>query len=582
MISLTPGDTDLSPVKVVNDTRNILRCCGSLVVLDEEFFTLHLIHPSVRQFLLGGFEGQNRVPFSIEDAEQELGHRIVTYLNWEGFDAQLSTKTVSTLPADGIPQKIINLSLNDSSKVRSMAIGLLKSQHFKHSVNIGKVLSAEIERFGGTSISQFHFLAYAKKYWLHHTSRVHESPGIFLSLFLKLVHRPNLVEGSIGDDGYSADIKSKVIWAIYESHSALLLAITGNNIRRVQDLNCCVRAAGKIRPHKLLDETLWYDLLGILAQVYRGEDTEKAAFADFIQMHPKTWVDCNPILEKASGNVFMLRDYVALIAQIKDEDGRRYIPSTGVDVYSLCGRLLQAFPEDVSPLANLLSLVDDMTDESYNGLLNLLLQSPAHLEACKKKLADMLQHNYRTPLIDPDVFVGFLGAFDPTDYASNDLLLRALLRLCPNSNAAYDRVLHTLAHSPRHSRYFIAVLSKSVPLPLMDPTVYIKLARVYMSSCDYGKAHRYHEYVNYLSRSQANSKLDTRTPFRALLGLRPVDISFEILSHAIKEEMALLKSKRDKTSCAPSSPSHCSVSMDFEGQDEPLETVQLVPYRNYD
>ncbi|XXH04138.1 hypothetical protein Hte_010551 [Hypoxylon texense] len=579
-ISLTPGDADLSPTKIVNDTRNVLRCCGSLVILDEELFTLHLIHPSVRQFLLGEFKGHNGVPFSIEDAEQELGHRIVTYLNWEGFNAQLSTKTVPTLPADGIPKKIINLSLNDSSKVRSMAIGLLKSQSPKHDVDIGKVLSAEIEQFRGAPISQFHFLAYAKRYWLHHTNRIHESSGIFPSLFEKLVHKPDLVEGSIGDDGSSADMKGKVVWAIYQSHSALLLAITGNDIRKAQDVNCCVRAAGKMRPHKLLDETLWYDLLGIIAQGYHGEDTEKTALADFIQMHPKTWVDCNPILERASQNVFMLRDYVALVAQIKDEDGRRYIPSAGVDVYGLCGRLLQAFPEDVSPLADLLSLVDNMTDESYNGLLNLLLQSPAHLEACKEKLADMLKQNYRTPLIDPNVFVGFFEAFDPADYASDEMLLRAILRLCPNSNAAYDRVLRTLAHFPRHSRLFIAVLCKSVPLPLIDPTVYIKLARVYTSSCDYGKARRYYEYVDYLSKSQASSKLDTRTAFRALVSLRPVDVSFQILSHILKEEMALLK--RNGMSSAPSSPTQCSVSMDFEGDDERLETVQIVPYRSYD
>lgn len=587
MISLTPGNTDLSAAKIVNDIRSVLRCCGSLVILDEELLTLHLIHPSVKQFLLGGFNDDNRVSFTMEDAERELGHRIVTYLNWQGFDSQLSPKTVSTLPADGIPKRIINLSLADSSRARSVAIGLLKSQPLKNNIDIGKILSAEFEHSRGSAVSQFHFYEYAKEYWLHHTNRIHESPAIFLSLFLKLVHKPDLLERSIQSDTYlSTDLNTKDVWAIYQSHPALLLAITSNDVRRTQHLNCCIRAAGKIRPHKLLDETLWYDLLGILAQGYRGEADEKAAFADFIQMHPGTWVQCDSVLQRASRNAFMLRDYISLVAVFKDEDGRKYIPSEGVDVHSLCNSLVQDFPDDVSLLENLLSLVQDMTDESYNGLLSLLLQRPAHLQACKHNLVEMLKQNYRTPLIDPGTFIGFFEAFDPTDCASDTLLYKAILRLCPDSNAAYDRVLETVAHFPMQSNYFIAVLSKTVPLPLMDPVVYIKLVRVYISSCSYGKARRYHDYVSSLAMFlEPSSRLDVHSVFRALLSLRPADVALGTLSQAIKEEMPLLNPTQDKVSCspcAPCAPLNYSIITTTDEWDERLETVEFVPYSNCD
>ncbi|KAI1763271.1 hypothetical protein GGR53DRAFT_374890 [Hypoxylon sp. FL1150] len=479
VISLTPSDTDLSLAKVVNDTRIVLRCCDSLVILDEEHLTLHLIHPSVKQFLLGRFNDGNRVPFTIEDAEQELGHRIVTYLNWQGFDGQLSTKNVV---ADGIPKKIISLSLADSSRIRSMAIGLLKSQPLNNNTDIGKILSAEVEQSRGLVVGQFQFYEYAKEYWLHHTKRIHESPERFLSLFRSLVRKPDLLERSIQNDHHSTNLLRKDIWAIYQLHPALLLAITGNDVRRAQDLNYCIRAAGKIRPHRLLDEALWYDILGIIAREYRGDTDEKTAFADFIQMHPGTWVRCNSVLETASRNVVMLHDYVTLVARMKDKDDRKYIPSADLDICNLCSNLLQAFPEDVKSLADLLSLVHDMTDESYNRLLGLLLKRPAHLRVCKHNLIELLKQNYRTPVIDAGAFIGFLEAFDLTDYALDGMLpYKAILRLCPDSSAAYDRVLRTLVHFPSQSKYFIAILSKGVPLPLIDPVIYI-------SSCGYGKA----------------------------------------------------------------------------------------------
>jgi ankyrin repeat domain-containing protein 50 len=47
-ISVVPGETAWNVQKLVNDMRNTLDGCGSLLVVDEEHSTVHFAHHSVR------------------------------------------------------------------------------------------------------------------------------------------------------------------------------------------------------------------------------------------------------------------------------------------------------------------------------------------------------------------------------------------------------------------------------------------------------------------------------------------------------------------------------------------------------
>ncbi|KAI1394393.1 uncharacterized protein F4822DRAFT_46817 [Hypoxylon trugodes] len=200
ILSLAPGDPKMPRAKKVNDIQAVLRCCGSLVTLDEERLTLHLVHQSFKQFLLGDtIEKRDTsslsIPFGKRAAEQEMGARIVTYLSWEGFDSRLSTTITPTLLADDIPRKIVDSSSSMLKAVRYMAIDLLEKQTPNTSIDVGKVLAAESMLFKRKTY-EFHFLQYARAYWLHHTKTAYDYPARVFHLFSKLLKQPHLVENS--------------------------------------------------------------------------------------------------------------------------------------------------------------------------------------------------------------------------------------------------------------------------------------------------------------------------------------------------------------------------------------------------
>lgn len=54
-LSVTPFSSTWDPSNLINDIQAILSAGGSLLFIDEEQLTVHFIHPSVNQFLLGDF-----------------------------------------------------------------------------------------------------------------------------------------------------------------------------------------------------------------------------------------------------------------------------------------------------------------------------------------------------------------------------------------------------------------------------------------------------------------------------------------------------------------------------------------------
>ncbi|GLI77229.1 hypothetical protein PoHVEF18_005516 [Penicillium ochrochloron] len=51
-LSVTPGDTVWNPSRLLNSIINTLKCCGSLLMVDEEGMTVRFVHSSVKQFLI--------------------------------------------------------------------------------------------------------------------------------------------------------------------------------------------------------------------------------------------------------------------------------------------------------------------------------------------------------------------------------------------------------------------------------------------------------------------------------------------------------------------------------------------------
>ncbi|EJT73989.1 hypothetical protein GGTG_07839 [Gaeumannomyces tritici R3-111a-1] len=165
-LSVTPGNTDWNPAQLLNDIHSTLACCGGLVIVDEEDFAVHLVHHSVKQFLLGSSSG---VMFTLNSALTTMAYIILTYLNYGVFDTQLSTLVAPQVMAATAPQKIIQSSLGTSTSGRIQeAASLLWKPRKQPKYNIGPLLLHERNRSNPHYTHQFSFLPYAKLYYLHH------------------------------------------------------------------------------------------------------------------------------------------------------------------------------------------------------------------------------------------------------------------------------------------------------------------------------------------------------------------------------------------------------------------------------
>ncbi|KAK7926616.1 hypothetical protein PG985_003614 [Apiospora marii] len=168
-ISVVPLQTTWDPRKLVNDARSVLSCCGSLVFVDEEQLTAHFIHPSVQQFLLNDREDPNEFHFSKEAAELNMARVILTYLNYNVFQTQVSKTVVPNIPAGDAPARIVTAALRTSSHASiNIALRLLRMR--KHGdLDIGQTISDYSGQFQAQGQRQFHFYLYAHHYWIQHT-----------------------------------------------------------------------------------------------------------------------------------------------------------------------------------------------------------------------------------------------------------------------------------------------------------------------------------------------------------------------------------------------------------------------------
>ncbi|KAH6874161.1 hypothetical protein B0T10DRAFT_587963, partial [Thelonectria olida] len=90
-LSVVPGDAVWNPARLPHDIYSVLACCGSLIAVDEEEPTVRLVHHSVKQFLLGGFRHSTGAIFTVDSANRTMREVIITYLNYDVFNTQLST-----------------------------------------------------------------------------------------------------------------------------------------------------------------------------------------------------------------------------------------------------------------------------------------------------------------------------------------------------------------------------------------------------------------------------------------------------------------------------------------------------------
>lgn len=197
-LSVIPGDTVWNPARLLNDVYSVLAHCGSLVIVDEEYLTVKLVHHSVKQFLLGGLGGSTSKAFTIESANRTTRDIVITYLNYAVFDTQLATTVVPQFSTGAMPSTIIRSALGTSSKVQELALRLLKTPD-QSKLSIGKVLTDTGGCLNPPCASQFHFFVYAKSYWLQHSWYISEQEPAIGELLQQLLGR-NIVDLNMRDE----------------------------------------------------------------------------------------------------------------------------------------------------------------------------------------------------------------------------------------------------------------------------------------------------------------------------------------------------------------------------------------------
>ena len=233
-ISVVPGDTDITQHRI-NDVRSVLASCGSLIILDEEQYTLHFTHHSVRSFVLGQFhdaQGSERSasPFSQAEANSLMSQIIVTYLSWEGFNSQVSAFRTPPLSVGSMPVRIVGSIPKRNAKLQLLAMKLLNGE--MKSVDLTVDIVSRNSRFSNSAVTQFSFLKYAQNYWLHHTRKADESPSGLFQLFRDLVWKTELVENSALWKEHPSTatrlVNKQCAWARYHSHGGFLKVYATN------------------------------------------------------------------------------------------------------------------------------------------------------------------------------------------------------------------------------------------------------------------------------------------------------------------------------------------------------------------
>ncbi|KAL5360422.1 hypothetical protein BJX96DRAFT_184527 [Aspergillus floccosus] len=165
-LSVIPGDTDWNPGLLINDIRTTLGCCGSLVIIDEEELTVRFAHHSIKLFFT---EPHGDEPISFQDADDNMGAIISTYLNYGVFDTHVSRIVAPNIPASETASAVISSTFGrPSGSAKRIASALLRSRK-QVTHDVGKKLTAvALSSSRYRSPEAFHFVSYVREYYPHH------------------------------------------------------------------------------------------------------------------------------------------------------------------------------------------------------------------------------------------------------------------------------------------------------------------------------------------------------------------------------------------------------------------------------
>jgi hypothetical protein len=269
-VSVEQGETAWDPDQLVNNIQKLINCCGSLLVVDEEDFTVRFIHQSVRQFLCSQLvdESVKEYEMNLASADLDLGMICVTYLNSERHVLQLVKQKPQLIASSATVRKAVP----SSNLAGKLAIRLLNNKK-----NINHSMRPSLEATGALSSSipphdqsYNQFLPYAQENWLYHTTQLfHTTHPRIWHLWKRLVTgETRMVQLPWSPEDCIGFGPAFIVFVLKTHHWSLISMFIGNslnsaliNLKPVYDI---LKAQVKVEEHSLAKSKEIQQLLQLL------------------------------------------------------------------------------------------------------------------------------------------------------------------------------------------------------------------------------------------------------------------------------------------------------------------------------
>ncbi|KAK2615389.1 hypothetical protein N8I77_002148 [Diaporthe amygdali] len=255
----------------VDDLRGTLSSCGSLVMIDEQDLTVHLVHQSVRQFLLGKMADTydyREWQFSADTAHLHMAAVTMRYLSrWtDRMEVAQTPRRVqpSTTPRPSpifLPNPVA-IHLAAQTEIKPGKLSKILSIVSKARLN-GAAAQVDVARVAeslwpetlkkttteegedNTShVEAMEFLAYARGHWMLHSAPMSEENGELYSLWSQVLMTSDPTDWRAWDPLYMAkrhvEVPESMLWAVVNSHNVLLEKVLRKQKRRLKLLIDCL------------------------------------------------------------------------------------------------------------------------------------------------------------------------------------------------------------------------------------------------------------------------------------------------------------------------------------------------------
>lgn len=256
----------------LGDIYGILSSCGSLVMIDEQGLTVHLVHQSVRQFLLGEMvdtKDYQEWQFSANASHLHMANITMKYLAiWsERLDVAKMASGMSPsttpqsspvfLPNPAAIQRAAHAELRPGklSKLLNMA-SKAKLNGTAATVDVAKTaehlwpgMLKKATAESQTQMSRFpamDLLAYARRFWMLHSVSMTEDDGPLYLLWSQVLTSSDTKDWLKWDTPYAAshdvEVPETMMWAVAHSHNVLLETALHKQKKRLRLLSSCLKA----------------------------------------------------------------------------------------------------------------------------------------------------------------------------------------------------------------------------------------------------------------------------------------------------------------------------------------------------